>query len=155
MPIEQDLRKQLTAAMKAKDLRTANCIRMVSTKVMERRTAKGFSGEVNDELYLDVIAAYKKTLEKAKKEFEGAGERGAEQIAELDFEIDFLKQFLPAELTPDKVRDLVKTAIAELGTTDPKMAGRVVGAVMKQHKGQVDAGLVKQLAEEELGKAGG
>ena len=44
----------------------------------------------------------------------------------------------------------VREALAELGATDPKMAGRVVGAVMKKHKGRVDAALVKQLVDAEL-----
>ena len=89
MSIESDLRTRLTAAMKARDMRTANVIRMINTKVMERRTAKGFSGEVDDALYLDVIAAYKKSLDKAAAEFAGAGDKGAEQIAELEFESKF------------------------------------------------------------------
>ena len=66
MSLEQDLRAQLTAAIKAKDLRTANVIRMINTKVMERRTAAGFKGTVDDELVREVIAAYKKSLEKAR-----------------------------------------------------------------------------------------
>ncbi|MBM4320413.1 MAG: hypothetical protein FJ125_10730, partial [Deltaproteobacteria bacterium] len=73
MSVEEDLRKQLTQAMKAKDLRTANVLRMISTKVMERRTAKGFQGAVDDALYLDVIAAYRKSLVKAREEYVAAG----------------------------------------------------------------------------------
>jgi uncharacterized protein len=157
MSIEADLRKQLTEAIRAKDLRTANIIRMVNTKVMERRTARGFSGEVDDALYLDVIGAYRKSLEKARKEFEAAGARGAEPIAELDFEIAALKGFLagrvPEELAPEELRAAVREAIAELGVTDPKMAGRVVGQVMKKHKGRAEPAAVKQMAEEELGRA--
>jgi uncharacterized protein YqeY len=139
MPLEQDLRAVLTAAMKAKDQRTANVVRMINTKVMERRTAAGFKGQVDDELIRDVIAAYKKSLEKAREEYAAAGERGAPHIAELDFEIGFCQQYLPEQMGRD-----------ELGATDPKMAGRVVGAVMKKHKGRVDAALVKQLVDAEL-----
>jgi hypothetical protein len=151
MSIEQDLRARLTAALKAKDLKTANVIRMVNTKVMEKRTAKGFSGEVDDALFLDVIAAYKKSLDKAKDQFAAAGERGAEQLAELEFETEFLAQFLPEMLGEDQVREIVKKAIADLGASGPKMIGRVMGAVMKEHKGVVEAPLVKKIAAEELG----
>lgn len=150
MSIEADLRKKLTESIKAKDLRTANVIRMLSSKVTERRTAKGFSGEVDDALYLDVIAAYKKSLEKGREQYEGAGDRGAAQIAELDFEIDFCSQFLPQPLSDDETRAAVKAAIAELGANDPKMAGRVMGAVMKAHKGRVEAQAVKRIVDEEL-----
>jgi uncharacterized protein YqeY len=150
MPIEQDLRKLLTDAMKAKDLRTADAVRMINTKIMERRTAKGFSGQVDDALVLDIIAAYRKTLVKAREEFLGVGERGKEQAGELAWELEFLERFLPKGLSADELRAAVKAAIAALGATDPKMAGRVVGEVMKQHKGKVEAGEVKKIADEEL-----
>ncbi len=150
MSIEQDLRKRLTAAMKAKDSDTANTIRMINTKVMERRTAKGFKGEVDDALYLDVIAAYKKSLDKAAKEYAAAGERGKEHLEELTKESAFWAQFLPEQMSEDAVRDAVKAAIAELNADNPKMTGRVIGAVMKQHKGLVDAAVVKSIVSELL-----
>ncbi len=151
MSIEADLRARLTAAMKSRDLKTANVIRMINTKIMERRTAKGFKGEVNDALHVDVIAAYKKSLEKAREQYVAAGDRGADQVADLDFEIAVAAEFLPAQLGEAAVRDLVKAAIADAGVTDSKMAGRIVGTVMKANRGRVNAGLVKRIAEEELG----
>jgi uncharacterized protein len=150
MPIEQDLRKQLTEAMKAKDLRSADVIRMINTKVMERRTAKGFSGQVDDALYLDVIAAYKKSLQKAREEFLAAGEKGKQGAAELEWEIGFCERFLPRGLSADELRAAVRAAIAATGAKDAKMAGRVVGEVMKAHKGKVEAAEVKKVVEAEL-----
>lgn len=151
MSIEADLRSQLTAAIKARDLRTANVIRMVNAKVTERRTSKGFKGEVDDALFLEVIGAYKKSLEKAREQYEAAGDRGAEHIEQIDFETAFLAGFLPEQLGEEAVREAVRAAIAETGAADPKMAGRIVGAVMKKHKGTVDAKVVKRIATEELG----
>jgi uncharacterized protein len=153
MPIEQDLRAQLTDAMRTKDLRTANVIRMINTRVMERRTAKGFSGQVDDALYLEVIAAYRKSLVKGREEFLAVGERGKEQAEELQWEIDFLERFLPKGLGPDELRAAVRAAIEATGAKDPKMAGRIVGEVMKQHKGRAEAADVKRIAEEELSRA--
>jgi uncharacterized protein len=153
MSIEEELRKQLTAAIKAKDLRTADVIRMVNTEVMKRRTAAGFTGQVDDALHVDVIGAYKKTLEKARTQYEAAGERGREHLDQIDFETRYLEQFLPKGLSEDQVRDAVMTAIAETGATDVKAVGKVVGAVMKKHKGQVDAAQVKDLATAALTKS--
>ncbi len=45
----------------------------------------------------------------------------------------------------------MRAAIAELGAADPKMAGRVIGQVMKAAAGTVDGGLVNRLVREELG----
>lgn len=148
--VESQLRDQLTAALKAKDTKTANLIRMINTKVMERRTAKGFSGVVDDALILDVIATYKKQMEKAKQEFVNAGDRGKEQIPELEFEIGWCATWLPAALTEAELRDAIANVIAELPSKDPKMAGRVIGAVKKQFGDRVDAQLAKQIAEQML-----
>ncbi len=150
MSIQQDLRAKLTTALKAKDLQTANLIRMLETKVMEKRTSKGFSGEVDDALYLSIIAAYRKSMVKAQAEYTKLGERGAEQAEELQFEIDFCAGYLPRQLDESQVREAVSAAIAELGATGVKMTGRVVGAVMKKHRGLVDAGIVKRIAAEQL-----
>ena len=55
MALEQELTSRLTQAIKAKDGRTADVVRMLKTRLQERRTAKGFSGQVDDALVLDVI----------------------------------------------------------------------------------------------------
>jgi len=151
--LEGQLREQLTAAIKAKDLRTANLIRMINTKIMERRTAKGFTGTVDDALVLDVISAYKKAMEKARGDYVNAGERGKEQLAELDFEIEWCSKLLPAQLSEVELREAVAKAVAELPQKDPKQAGRVVGAIKKQFGDRADAALVKKLADELLAGA--
>ena len=150
MPLEQELNDQLKQAMRDKDPRTTDVVRMIKTKVMERRTAKGFSGTVDDALILEVIGAYRKQLQKALAEFDKVGERGAAQAAVLRFEIEFCERYLPKTMDEAGVRALVKERIAALGIADHKQAGRLVGDIMKTHKGQVDAGDVKRVAEELL-----
>ena len=148
--LEEDLRAQLTAAMKAKDQKTANLVRMINTKIMERRTAKGFTGQVDDALILSVIAAYKKQMETARAEFAAAGERGKEQVAELDFEIAWCTKMLPAAVSEAELRTAVAAAVAALPSKDPKMAGKIIGVIKKQYGDRADAQLTKKLAEELL-----
>jgi uncharacterized protein len=148
--LETQLREQLTAAIKAKDLKTANLIRMINTKIMERRTAKGFSGEVDDALVLDVISTYKKSMEKARADYANAGDRGKDQLAEIDFEVEWCSKLLPQGLSEAELRDAVAKVVAELPQKDPKMAGRVIGAIKKQYGDRADAQVVKKLAEEML-----
>src|SRR5262249_17226160 len=64
-PLEQAPDDRLKHAIKDRDIRTADVVRMLKTKLMERRTAKGFAGTVDDALVLDVIGAYRKQLQKA------------------------------------------------------------------------------------------
>ena len=151
MTLEQQLAETLTRAIREKDQRTADVVRMLKTKVTERRTAKGFAGTVDDAVILDVIGAYRKQLQKAVAEYEKVGgERAAAQIAQLRFEIEFCERYLPRGIDENALRALVKERIGALGISDGKQAGRLVGDVMKTHKGQVDAADVKRVAEELL-----
>ena len=150
MALEQQLNDTLKQAIKDKDLKTADVLRMLKTRLMERRTAKGFSGEVDDALVVDVIGAYRKQLQKALAEFEKVGERGAAQAAALRFEIEFCERYLPRGMDDAALRALVRERLGALGITDAKQVGRLVGDVMKTHKGQVEATDVKRVAEELL-----
>jgi uncharacterized protein YqeY len=150
MGLEQQLNDTLRQAIKDKDLRTADVVRMLKTKLMERRTAKGFSGQVDDALVLDVIGAYRKQLQKALPEFEKAGDRGASQVAQIRFETEFCERYLPKGLEEAALRALIQERLGALRITDAKQVGRLVGDIMKTHKGQVEAADVKRIAEELL-----
>ncbi len=150
MALEQQLTEALTQAMRDKDTRTADVIRMLKTRLTERRTGKGFAGEVDDGVVTDVIGAYRKQLQKALAEYEKLGERGAAQVAQLRFEIAFCERFLPKGLDETALRTLVQERVQSLAITDVKQVGRLVGDVMRTHQGQVDAGEVKRIAEELL-----
>jgi len=150
MSLEQTLTETLTQAIRDKDSRVADVVRMLKSRITERRTAKGFSGQVDDALVLDVIAAYRKSLQKALPDYEKAGERGQAQAAQLRFEIEFCERYLPRGMDDTALRALVRERLGALGVTDAKQVGRVVGDVMKTHKGQVEAGDVKRIAEDLL-----
>lgn len=150
MSLEQELTDRLTQAIKTKDAPTADVVRMIKTRLQERRTAKDFSGTINDAVVLEVIGAYRKLLQKAIAEYEKLGERGAEQAAKLRFEIGFCEGYLPKGLDEAAVRALVRERIRALGIADAKQVGRLVGDIMKTHKGQVEAADVKRMAEELL-----
>jgi uncharacterized protein YqeY len=147
MPLEQQLNDTLRQAIKAQDLRTADVVRMIKSKLIERRTAKGFSGEVDDALVRDVIAAYRKQLQKAVAEFEKVGERGAAQVAQIRSEIEFCERYLPRGLDEASLSALVQERLGALGIADAKQVGRLVGDIMKTHKGQVEAADIKRIAE--------
>ena len=86
----------------------------------------------------------------ARGEFAGAGDRAKDQIAEIDFETEWCQKWLPAQMSEAELREAVGKAVAELPQKDPKMAGRVIGAIKKQYGDRADAQLVKKLAEDAL-----
>ncbi len=153
MSIHEELAAELKEAIRSRDRRRLDVVRQVETEVARARTEPGFHGEVDDALYRRVIGAYCKKMDKARQEFLAAGERGRAQADKLAFEIEYLGRWQAHTLDEAATRDLVRAAIAELGATDPKMTGRVIGQVMKAGAGTVDGTLVNRLVREELGGA--
>ncbi|MGB5168226.1 MAG: GatB/YqeY domain-containing protein [Acidimicrobiia bacterium] len=149
MTIQEQLAAEQKAAMKSGDRATLNVIRQIQSEVSVAKAAPGFDREVDDDLYLATIATYVKRMSKARSEYEALGERGREQAEKLAFEIDYLAAYLPQKLDEAATSDLVDQTIADLGATDPKMTGQVIGAVMKSGQ-DVDGTLVARLVNEAL-----
>lgn len=149
--LEAQIADLLKESMRTRDGRTVDCLRMIKTKHMERRTASGFKGPLDDSLWLDVIASYQKQLRKTREEYVAVGERGASMLPQLDFEIELCGRFLPKAASDAEVLTSVREAIAKLGATDVKQAGRIVGEIMKANKGRFEPATVKRLVEQELG----
>ena len=66
-------------------------------------------------------------------------------------ELAIIDTFLPSLADEDTTRAWVAAAIEESGASGPGDVGRVMGALMRAHKGEVDGNLAKRLAQEALG----
>jgi uncharacterized protein YqeY len=151
MTIKEDLAQELQDAMRAQDGPRRDVIRQVETEIAVAKSQPGFEGEVDDELYRTVIAAYVKKMDKARDEYVEIGERGAALAEKLGYEVRYLSRWLPSKLDETATRDLVKAAIVELGVGgDEKATGRVIGHVMKTYGKDLDGGLVNRVVREEL-----
>ena len=93
-------------------------------------------------------------LEKQRQEsieaFRAAGrtDRADAERAELAV----IESFLPRLADRATTRAWVEEAIAASGAAGAKDLGKVMGAVMKAHKGEVDGNLARKIAAERLGE---
>lgn len=149
MTIEEQLRNDQIAAMKAKDRATLNAIRSVQSEVAAAKAAPGFAGAVGDDLYRSTIATYVKRIRKSKEEYDAMGERGAELSSVLTFEIEYLDRYLPQSLSEADTVALVDRTIADLGADGQTPVGQVIGAVMKSGE-DVDGAMVNRIVRERL-----
>jgi uncharacterized protein YqeY len=151
MTIKEQLAAELKEAMLAKDARRRDVVRQVQSEVSVAISEPGFKGEPDDAFYEQVISSYVKKMKKSKEEYEGYGERGRAMAEKLAYEVEYLGQWLPQKLDEDSTRALIQESIASLGVAgDEKAAGRVIGALMKEHGDDLDGGLVNRLVREEL-----
>ena len=149
MTIEEQLRVDQTTAMKARDKDTLNAIRSVQAEVATAKSAPGFTGGVDDELYVRTIATYVKRVSKSKVEYDAMGDAGADQASKLAFEIDYLGKYLPTVLDEEATRALVSETIADLNATADTPRGQVIGAVMRSGE-DLDGTIVNRLVVEAL-----
>ncbi len=150
MSIRDNIDARLRQARLDRDERTKNVINMVKNRVLtELKSGKDI--EETDTLWLDTLAAYAKSLQKAIPEFEKAGERGVAAIEEARFELAFCAEFLPTKLSDAETEAIVRKLAAEHGIQDPKMAGKLMGLVMKEHKDDIEGATLKQVVARVLG----
>ena len=135
--ILEQLRKMSTDALKAGDKATRQRLSGVLAKFIEEEKTGQFQGWTEDK-ERDVVARYVKFLEGAIAEM---GDRPL--AADYRAEVALLKQFLPQMLDEAGTRALIEPLLGQC-----KGIGQLMGLVMKEHKGKVDAALVKRIAGE-------
>ncbi len=149
MSIKDDLDDELKDAMRAHDQNRTDVVRQIKTEVTRALKAPGYAGEADDDLYRTTISSYAKKMGKALAEYERLGDRGAEAAAKLRFEVEYLSRWLPKAPSEEEVAGFVDAAVLELGATDLKTMGQVMGYLMKRHAG-LDGTMVSRLVRTRL-----
>jgi uncharacterized protein YqeY len=147
MAIFDDLTGRMTAAMRAKDQPRLDALRNIRAAFlleMKKNDAKTLPDEA-------CIAILRK-LEKQRLESIEAFEAGArpELAARERADLAVVREFLPSLADEATTRTWVREAIEASGAARAADVGKVMGALMKAHKGDVDGNLARRLASELL-----
>jgi uncharacterized protein YqeY len=149
MALADQLQRDLTSAMKARDAETVATLRMVVAAIKNARVAAGGSGEVDDAEVVELIGREAKKRREAEEAFRAAGR--AELADREAGELRILRRYLPEALGDDELRAIVDQAVADTGATGPGDLGRVMSAVMPRVKGRADGRAVNAMVRECLG----
>lgn len=148
MPIADQVTEQMKQAMKAKDERRLAALRSMRSAFLNEMKKDG-STSVSDAVCEGLL----RRLEKQRKEsIEAFTNAGREELAAAErAELAVIQEFLPQLADEAKTREWVEAAIAQTGAAGAKDVGKVMGALMKAHKGEIDGDLARRLAQERLG----
>jgi uncharacterized protein YqeY len=144
--LNQRVQNDLKQAMKDRDENRVRAIRMIRAAFIE--ASKEGAGEVSDERAFEALRRIRKQRVESAEQYRAGGR--PELAEEEEAELRVIDAYLPKLADADQTRVWVKEAIASVGATNRKEVGKVMGAVMKAHKADVDAALVKSIAEAEL-----
>ena len=139
----------LKAAMIAKDAEKLSVLRMLKSAVKYAAIEKGGADSVPTDL--EVLSVVRKEVKKREDSIASFTQAGRTDMADKEKkEMEFLKTMLPAQLTPEKLEQLVKEAIAEVGATSKAQMGSVMKAAQAKAAGQADGKALSQLVQRML-----
>lgn len=144
--MEDRLKADMIAAMKAKDKERLTVLRMLIARLKDAAINKRDVLSAEEELRL--IATYAKQREEGLVEAEKAGR---EDLAEKErFELELVRGYLPQPLTDDELGTLVDEVIAESGASSMKDMGGVMKTVLARAAGRADGGKVSAIVKSKL-----
>jgi uncharacterized protein YqeY len=148
MGLLEDIRADLTEAMKAKDKLTVSTLRLVVAAVQEAEVAGASSTTLDDEQVQKVIAAQAKRRVEAAEAFE-QGDR-AEKAADERAELAVLERYLPEQMDESALVEIVERVLAEGGHSTMADMGQVMKAVNEQVAGRAEGRIVADLVKSRL-----
>jgi uncharacterized protein YqeY len=138
--LKDQLRSDLTAAMKARDEVRTRTLRMALTSVSNAEVAGKAARELDDDEILKVLAREAKRRREAADAFEAAGR--PDQAAAERAEDGVLAGYLPAQLGDEEISAIVTAAITATGASGMGAMGQVMKAVTAQVAGRAEGGRV-------------
>lgn len=141
--LKEQLRADLTAAMKSRDELVKSTLRMTLTAVGNVEVAGTHARELTDDEVLTVITKEAKKRAESAEAFAAGGRE--ELAAQERAEGEILARYLPVQLADDELAGLARTAVAEVAAETGEQPGpRQMGQVMKKAtaaaSGRVDGG---------------
>jgi uncharacterized protein len=146
--IKEQLRADLTEAMKARDQIRTRSLRMALTSISNEEVSGAAAHDLTDDEVLKILAREAKRRREAATAFAGAGR--ADQAADERAEEKVLAGYLPAQLDDDELAALVAAAIAETGASGPAAMGQVMKAVTPRVAGRAEGSRVAAAVRSKL-----
>lgn len=136
--LREDLQNALKEAMKNKDMKTVNAVRLIiagqKEKDVEAR-GKGQQQASDTDLLSMMQTMIKQRNESIRIYIEGNRQDLADK--EQD-EIDVITKFMPKQMNEQEIEDAIKNAISVTNASSIKDMGKVMGILKGQYAGQMD-----------------
>jgi uncharacterized protein len=142
LQVAEQIRSDVTAAMKAGDRERVTALRLVLSEL--QKDAKEGAG--------DEQAVLRRERKRRRESEQAYREAGRDDLATAEaYEAETIEAYMPAELSDDELDRLVSAAVAETGAASPRDMGRVMKQVMAAAGGRADGKRVSSKVKEALG----
>lgn len=148
MPIIDQINRDLTEAMKAKEAERLSALRMIKTALKLRETE--LPAGVDDVEAVKVLNTLLKQRRDAAEQFRAGGRE--EMAVKEENEARLIQSYLPAAASEEEITKAVNEAITEIGASSMKDMGTVMKAVRPKLEGKtVDGKALSDIVKAKLG----
>ena len=146
MSIKETLKKDRIAAMREGDKAKRNAVGLLLAAIKQEEVDNQTT--LDDKGVMEVLLRQAKQRRESIADYEKAGrpEMAANEAAELKI----IESYLPQQMGREEIMAIAAEIIADLGATDAKGMGQVMGKLMPRLKGQADGRLVNEVVRELL-----
>ena len=130
MPLLDQVRKDLTESMKARDAERTQALRMLVAELQKEATSAKPSED------LAVLRRLISQREEAEAAFRQGGATDRAGVERVQAEV--YRAYLPAQLSDEELNALVEEAIAETGASSLKQMGQVMKALQPRIAGRAE-----------------
>ena len=136
-------------AMRAKDETTLSTVRLIIAKLKDKDIeARGAGKEVDDAGIMSMLQGMVKQRQESADIF---AKNGRPELAEKEnAEIAVIQRFMPAQMDEAAMRKAIGDLVTELGVSDVRDMGKVMGELKKRYAGQMDMGKASGMIKERL-----
>lgn len=139
----ETLRKDMVAAMKAKDKGRKDAISSLVSAVKKAAIDEGCRDDIPEELADRVIL---KELKTAKEQLDTCPAERNDLMEEYQLRYDVIKEYAPSMMSEEEVRTYITEKFADVVATKNK--GQIMKAVMAELKGKADGKVINQVVAE-------
>jgi len=149
MPLKDKIQDDTKAALLGGDRFVADTLRNLKAAILNEEVAQNKRDEGLGEEEIEKIIA--REVKKRNESLAIYEQNNRPELAEVERkEAEIISQYLPEQIDEEKLREIVKAKIAELGVSGPQAMGQVIGAVKQQVGNTADGALVARVVKETL-----
>ena len=146
MSLVEKLLEDMKLAMKSKDELKLSTIRVLRSSVSYARINKG--EELTDDEVLEVLS---REAKRRREAIEAALSAERSDIADKEkAELGIISEYLPKQFDESEIEAIAREVVAEVGVTDLKDRGKVMGPLMQRLRGRADGKMAGQVVEKIL-----
>lgn len=151
MALSAKIQDDLKAALLGGNRFVADTLRNLRAAILNEEVAQNKRDSGLDDAEIEKIIA--REVKKRNESIAVYDANGRPELAEIERnEAKVLQQYLPEQLSEDELRTIVDAKITELGVSDAKGMGQVIGAVKQQVGTSADGALLARIVKESLNK---